>query len=807
MKASKITLAASLASLALFFCPPIQGQISYSGGTYSQDFDTLPFDITPEQFLTGTGPFDVPTQSGGTLEGWSIFKSGGTGANTRIQSNDGSAFSGSIYFYGTPDSQERALGALASGTGAYTFGATFLNTSLETYTSFTLAFTGEQWRYGGSGNQSPLAFSFAIDATSIGAGAFTNASVFNVPSLITTGTAGPLDGNLPEYQLDINSTQDGLVWAPGSTLTIRWADVNDAGSDDGLAVDNLSFIASAGAFRELTWTPETGSTAWNSTAPNWEVNSSSTTFANGDLVRFGDTGVGQVEVDAGGVQPIQTEVNNISGTYTFTGGNIEGSGQFIKNGAGRVEISNLLANTGGIVVNGGTLATTTDGRFATGVNVSLGAGSRMELAGAESIGNLSMTDATLAANPLVPVEVTSGITIGEGSVGSVISGALNTAGPLAVSVLNGNSDTDLLISADLGGFGRMTFSGGGTISLTGSNLGFGGGITLSSNTVLVIADNQSLGTNQFFFNGGQLTAESEMTGDNRITNPVSIGGDVIIDATNAIEFSDFRTFFGSATKVQTIIGEVTVSGPIGFNNLINKGGDGTLILSAENTYGGNTTVQGGVLKLVDSGTISNSPIIRVDSGATLDLSELTTEYVIRKTEEVTQRLSGGGVIEAPTAGLRVDGVIAPGGDLAGGGSDTQTLTINGNLTFGLESQIELQLAGNTTDLIDTLSVIGGMITLDGELVLSLLNGFTPIGTDSFLVMQATSITGQFSNVAFGERIEIAEGSFLVTNTGTSVLLGEFVPIPEPSVYVLMASIAGLMILRRFASNRNRTRTA
>lgn len=777
----------------------LSAQISYDGGTYSQDFDTLPVSITTATFMTGTGPFDVPTQDGGTLEGWSMWKNGGSGTDLRIQSNDGSANSGSIYFYGEPDSSERALGALASGSGAYTFGATFTNTSTETYTSFTLSYIGEQWRYGGSGASNPnnLTFSFAINATSIAAGSFTTVPELNFNSVVNTGVASALNGNLSQYQTEISFITTGLLWTPGSTLTIRWSDVDNVGSDDGLAVDNLSFSASSAAFTELTWAPQGGSTEWNTTTANWTVSDVATTYSNGDVALFTDAGVGAVTIDAAGVNPLQVQVTNTTGTYSFTGGDIGGTAQFVKTGAGAVEISNTISASGGILVQEGKFSTTAASLLASGANVTVGSGAEIEFAGAETLGVLSLTDSTVTTNAADPLTVSSGIQVNAGETGSVIQGALNSgATALAITVFDGAADIDLDLSADLGGSGRMVFSGGGTIELSGFNLSFGGGVTLASQTTLIISDNLSLGTNQFFFNGGTLKATSELTGINRIENVISIGGDVTIDGTNTIEFADVRTFFGNADKIQTIIGNVIISGPISFNNLINKGGDGTLILSAENTYSGNTTVQAGTLKLIENGTISNSPVIRVDNGATLDLSELATEYVIRKNDEVTQLLAGGGLVRTSSGGLLIEGVIAPGSALGGGGAETQTLTVDGNLAFGLESVIQIQLAGITSDLIDTISVINGIISLDGELVLSLLNGFAPTSELSFLIMQADSIVGQFSNVTFGERIDIAEGSFLISNTGTSVILSDFVPIPEPSVYLLITLIISTILIRR-----------
>ncbi len=57
-----------------------------------------------------------------------------------------------------------------------------------------------------------------------------------------------------------------------------------------------------------------------------------------------------------------------------------------------------------------------------------------------------------------------------------------------------------------------------------------------------------------------------------------------------------------------------------------KNGAGTMALTAVNAYTGPTTVAGGTLALVTSATnnnISSSPTITVNSGATLDVSQVT----------------------------------------------------------------------------------------------------------------------------------------------------------------------------------------
>ena len=41
----------------------------------------------------------------------------------------------------------------------------------------------------------------------------------------------------------MSATITGINWAPGDTLFIRWNDTDDTGTDAGIAIDNLSMIA------------------------------------------------------------------------------------------------------------------------------------------------------------------------------------------------------------------------------------------------------------------------------------------------------------------------------------------------------------------------------------------------------------------------------------------------------------------------------------------------------------------------------------------------------------------------------------
>ena len=233
--------------IALFGTQIAQAQIHYEGGAYTQNFNALPASGT--FVLSGPGPHSlaaVPINAVG-LSGWSIaLVPGSTSPDAKFAVSTGSSTGGSAYSYGASGQAERALGSLASGSVISRFGAIFVNNTPSTITRVTLAYTGEQWRYGGSATSNALRFSYAIGAADIGDASFTDVDALSFTSPIVTGTTGSRDGNALANRTLIVNTIAGLAWVPGQTLVIRWTDENESGNDNGLAIDDLTFTTDAG---------------------------------------------------------------------------------------------------------------------------------------------------------------------------------------------------------------------------------------------------------------------------------------------------------------------------------------------------------------------------------------------------------------------------------------------------------------------------------------------------------------------------------------------------------------------------------
>ena len=159
---------------ALFLVVACHAQVSYTGGSYTQTFDTLPASGTFT--LAGNGPFALdgaPINASG-LAGWSLVKYAGTGANAIFLVGTGTNNAGGVYSFGAAANPDRALGSLGSGGVISRVGVAFANNSGVTITQFTLSYTGEQWRHAGATTPNKLTFSYGVGATDINTGAFTN---------------------------------------------------------------------------------------------------------------------------------------------------------------------------------------------------------------------------------------------------------------------------------------------------------------------------------------------------------------------------------------------------------------------------------------------------------------------------------------------------------------------------------------------------------------------------------------------------------------------------------------------------------
>ncbi len=141
---------------------------------------------------------------------------------------------------------------MASGTpGNFAYGVRFTNDTGLVQSNLTVSYTGEQWRNanGAGAVTNTLSFSYQIasapltDADATDAQTWTPFSAldFHSPIVNAGGSGTALDGNAAaNRQIFTNIVLTGAVVQPGQEIFLRWRDVDDSGSDAGLALDDLT---------------------------------------------------------------------------------------------------------------------------------------------------------------------------------------------------------------------------------------------------------------------------------------------------------------------------------------------------------------------------------------------------------------------------------------------------------------------------------------------------------------------------------------------------------------------------------------
>jgi autotransporter-associated beta strand protein len=185
---------------------------------------------------------------------------------------------------------------------------------------------------------------------------------------------------------------------------------------------------------------------------------------------------------------------------------------------------------------------------------------------------------------------------------------------------------------------------GGTLVITGS-LGNAGGVTLSGGTI-VIGSNNALGAGSLSMAAGT-TLSFLNSGNFTVANNISISGDPY-----------FAPPAGTTQTISGVISDGTSPG------VLEMQGPGKLVLTAANSYSGNTVISGGTLEV--DGSIASSALTTVNSGATL---------MGTGTVGATQVNAGGTLAPGPSGGV---GTLLISGSLAFQSGALYLVDINGS---------------------------------------------------------------------------------------------------------------------------------
>ncbi len=249
---------------------------------------------------------------------------------------------------------------------------------------------------------------------------------------------------------------------------------------------------------------------------------------------------------------------------------IDGPGGLSKAGTGTVTLAAANTYAGGTSLSAGTLATTASGTLGAPDGALLVSGGRLDLGGTtQSVGLVRLTGGTIGNGTL------------RGSVYDVQSGAVEAA---------------------LTGPAPLVKTGAGTVTLSGAN-DFSGGTRVDAGT-LRLAPGGRLGAADaaLVVEGGSL----DLGGTSQSAGPVVLTSGTIRNG----------TLRGSIFGLQNGTVDAVLSG----SGTLAKSGDGTVVLTQANSYGGATSVTNGTLRTGIAGALPSGTALFVTGAGILDLA-------------------------------------------------------------------------------------------------------------------------------------------------------------------------------------------
>ena len=230
------------------------GAVNYTGGVYTQDFNSLESSGTSNPFNDGStlpGWYAVSGNSGIVYSGGSGFDFTLPGSPTThadaYRANNGSSGAISLYSYGVTDDAERALGSVSDQAKDFWYGLCVKNDTGTNLIGFSLTYDGEQWRDSTSDEHQSLFVFYRIGGT-----AFDSSGTWIQLTNLTFTSPRIDDGGNLNGNLDWNRT-GGLTQTvmesvdAGENIWFAWVDLDYEGEPDhGLAIDNVEFVASTG---------------------------------------------------------------------------------------------------------------------------------------------------------------------------------------------------------------------------------------------------------------------------------------------------------------------------------------------------------------------------------------------------------------------------------------------------------------------------------------------------------------------------------------------------------------------------------
>ena len=473
-------------------------------------------------------------------------------------------------------------------------------------------------------------------------------TVGTILPIVAKGTGGTVAGTAP-------NTTPGSLTVGGLTghFAINSGELDfvvDSSTPAG--IEPLHWAASGSG----TWdAANTGNTIWkDSTTPT----ALTTYFVNGDTVQFDEKYISanQAVTLNSTVSPTSMLVSNSTYNYTISGsGTIGGIASLTKTGSGSLTLSTSNSYSGGTAIsNGAVIMGNGTALGGNGSTVSVASGAVLDVNGTTN-GTANTYALTInGSGPSGGGALIDGVATAANFFGSVTLAGDSTIKQNGASFTFGSSGSSVPINGNyvltVGGpsgfivdvFGSISVGSiikvdAGQLKMESANT-FAGGLTVLNGNVSV--------KNAAAFGTGPVTM-LDTTGNNGAKLGLGVTGNInnpMIVQAGSTGTASIDNFGGSytpvwaggitlnngltlATTVTGSQGYTSVSGPIsgsGALTIANTGPTVAVKLYGTNTYTGATYITVGSLALLNNASISNSAVISISDGATLDVSGLTS---------------------------------------------------------------------------------------------------------------------------------------------------------------------------------------
>ncbi|EME1298384.1 autotransporter outer membrane beta-barrel domain-containing protein [Salmonella enterica] len=462
-----------------------------------------------------------------------------------------------------------------------------------------------------------------------------------------------------------------------------------------------------------------------------------------------------------------------NGTLTFNrsdaaayGSVISGSGNVVKQGGGELTLSNNNSYSGGTTIAEGTLTATAGGALGSG-NIDNRAYLKLDAASASD----PFIVADLTTHSGATVEIGAGSTLQANTLtqqdGSTLTADLTaTSGP-AIRAKNVNLDGTLNVASPASQEPIRSTDDLISLALIESDNAISGdfdGITINGN---------AMNPDAFITVVGQKNVNDTHYDLVETLTWYADRYNAAIDAHGTFNLADADDSF----TVNTVLENVDANS--GWNGQsLTKTGAGTLILNAENTYTGGTTISGGTLVATNvdalgSGDVTDDATLELNTGGTFDNAIGGSGNVVKSGAD-TLTLSGS---NSYTGGTTISGgtLVASNVEALGTGDVTNNATLELNTggdfinNIGGTGRVE-KSGDDTLTLSGSNTYTGGTLINGGTLVASNVEALgTGDVTDNATL--ALNTGGTFDNAISGSGQVVKSGDETLTLSGTNSYTG------------------------------------